>query len=60
MMDLSSFVHQAIAPFQNWTPRIPKTSKNKQMISITLSRLGMDRRSELTTVLIPKITNKTN
>ena len=49
----SSLVHQAMAPFQNCTPRIPNTSKKSKMISMTLSRLGMDRRRELTTVLIP-------
>jgi len=43
-----------MAPFQNWTPRMPKTSKKSMIMSMTFSRLGIERRSEFTTVLIPK------
>lgn len=51
----SGLVQAAIAPFHSCTPRIPKTSKNIMIISMTFKRLGMDKSNELTTVLIPKI-----
>jgi hypothetical protein len=56
-MSSSGFEQEPILPFQSCTPRIPNTSKNNNIISITFNRLGMDYSKELTTVLIPKIRN---
>lgn len=41
-------------PLKIYTPRIPNTSKKSRIINITFISDGIDRSSELTTVLMPK------